>query len=168
MVALFELQVELDNVEVRDELLNLAVPALVHLKDRVEAHHDLLLEDELGPVPFSVLLVRKISKQHANLDLILRRNLLNQVHGDLLSHFLSAEHILQDSVESDDEELNCWCLGSVWRFQHLNQVEVERHGLLIDPLTYFVHAEGLEQLFHVGTHALLNRFDDRVATLIED
>ena len=94
LVSLFKFEIELDDVEVRDELLNLAVPTLVHLKDRVEAHHDLLLEDKLRPISFSVLLVRKISQQHANLNLILSCNLLNQVHGDLLSHFLSAEHIL--------------------------------------------------------------------------
>ena len=98
LVALFKFEIELDDVEVRDELLNLAVSTLVHLKDRVETHHDLLLENELRPVSFSVFLMRKIAQQHANLDLILRRNLLNQIHGDLLSNFLSTEHILQYSV----------------------------------------------------------------------
>ena len=47
--SFFNFQEEFDNVEVGDELLNLAVTTLVHFEDRRHLAQDLLLEDELRP-----------------------------------------------------------------------------------------------------------------------
>ena len=55
--TLFELQVELDNVEVAHELLDLPIAALVHVKNLREPRQDLLLKDELRPVAAAVFLM---------------------------------------------------------------------------------------------------------------
>ena len=53
--TLFKLKVEFDNVQVRDELLYLAVTTLIHLKNTGAPDKYFLLENELRPAPLLVL-----------------------------------------------------------------------------------------------------------------
>ena len=165
----FEAQVELDDVKVGDELLDLAVATLVHVEDGLLALQDLLLKDELGPVPALVLLVRKISEELTDLDVVARRNLLDQVDGDLLGNLLRAQNVLQDAVECLDKELDGGRRGRVLGLQHLDHVEVEEpHRLLVHPLTDLVHAQGFEELLHVGSDALFDALYHGVTRLVQD
>ena len=100
--------------------------------------------------------MRQISQQFTDFYAISRSDLLYQVHGNLLRHFLCAEDVLEDSIESDNEEVYCGCLGRVWLLEHLDQVQVHMTALLLDSLANSVHAKSVEELFHVRTHSLLD------------
>lgn len=106
LTALFELEEELYDVEVGDEMLDLPIAALVHLENRWKSLEDLLFEDELRPVALSIFLVWQVPEQQADFDLVFCSNLLNQIHGNLLGDLLCTKHILKDSVEGLDEELD--------------------------------------------------------------
>ena len=73
----------------------------------------------------------------------------------MLSHLLLAQNVLENPVQSLDEELR---LGGV-RVEDLDYEEAECVGLIADHLAHLVHAEGLEELVKVGADALFDALD---------